>query len=103
MTELNKLLSNKHFWSLVLVILLGFCLITEYKKPTPIIINKPIKSYSNLKATPKNGISQKPKNTTTLEQDMVNKMITTSKMNHPKVTPSYHPLLPNSAGASLVD
>ena len=33
MTELNKLLSNKHFWSLVLATILGFCLITEYKKP----------------------------------------------------------------------
>ncbi len=103
MTELNKLLSNKHFWSLVLALILGYCLITEYKKPTPIIINKPIKNYSNVKSTCKNTVSKEPKNTTTLEQEMVNKMVTTSQMNHKKVTPSYHPLLPNSAGASLVD
>ena len=107
MTEFNKLLSNKYFWSLVLAFVFGYCLmeliIMEYSKSSPSNLNNSVRHYNNLKPTTKKAISKNIKEENTLEQDMVNKMIATSKLNHPQVTPRYHPLLPNSAGSSLVD
>lgn len=103
MTSLNKLLANKYFWSLVLAALLGYFLIMEYTKPDLHNLNKTVNYYNNSIPMSETVISEKLKDPNTLEQEMINNMVTTTKTNHPQLTPRYHPLLPNSAGSSLVE
>ena len=103
MTGLNKYLFNKHFWSLVLAILLVVCLAMEYRKPNLRNLNKNVRYYNNEQPTSASVISERLKDPNTLEQEMINMMITTANVDHPKLTPRYHPLLPNSAGATLVE
>jgi len=103
MTSLDKLLSNKYFWSFGLALVLAICLMMEYRKPNLRNLNKNVKYYDNLTPTSEVVISDKLKDQNTLEQEMVNYMIETTKQEHPQLTPRYHPLLPNSAGASLVE
>ena len=105
MTEFNKLISNKYLWSLVLATLLGYCLIMEYSKPTlhNHNHNQNVRYYDSVKPTSKVVISDKLQDPNTLEQEMVNTMKATTSTYQPQLTPRYRPLLPNSAGASLVD
>ena len=103
MTSLKKLLANKHFWSLLLAVLFGYFLIMEYTKPNLRKLDRNAKYYNNSIPTSEVVISEKLKDPNTLEQEMVNNMIDTTKVNQPQLTPRYHPLLPNSVGSSLVD
>ena len=103
MTGLQKLLSNKYLCSLVLVGFLVLCLVTEYSNPNLRNLNKNVKYYNNLNSTPNVVISDRLKDPNTLEQEMVNNMIQTTKIDAPRLSPRYHPLLPNSAGASIVE
>ena len=103
MTGLNKLLLNKHFWSFVLLTILVVCLFLNYLKPNLRNLNRSANYYNSSNVNSNVVISDRLKDPNTLEQEMVNKMITNTKMDHPKLTPRYHPLLPNSAGATLVE
>jgi len=103
MSGIDKFFSNKYFWSLVLAIILVICLIMEYQKPNLHNLNKNVRYYDNQEPTSKVIISEKLKDPNTLEQEMVNNMNEENKKDHPKLSPRYHPLLPNSAGASLVE
>ena len=102
MTRVTNYLSNKYFWLSVLVTILVACLIVEYAASSPRNL-KNINYYNNSQPSPNAVISEKLKDPNTLEQEMVNTMHATTNINQPRLSPRYRPLLPNSAGASLVD
>ena len=103
MNVLNNLISSKYFFSVLLGIVLLVYIISQSLQPNLHNLNKNDVYYNNLKPTSEVVISNRLKDSDTLEEDIVNNMAVSIKEEHPRVTPRYHPLLPNSAGASLVE
>jgi hypothetical protein len=75
----------------------------EYSKPNLHNLNKKANYYRSSPSPSRPVISKKLKQENTLEQDMVNKMLAKTNVESRKLSPRYQPLLPNSAGASLVE
>ena len=96
-------LLNNHIFSIILGTILLIYLFTEAYESHGQYLNKKINYYNNFKPTSEVVISQKLKNSNTLEQDMVDNMMTATVSDHPRLTPRYQPLLPNAAGAALVE
>ena len=103
MVSLNKLLSNKYFWSFVLAAILVICLVMEYTKPNLHNLNRDATYYDESELSSDVVISNKLKRSDTLEQDVVDDMVSSTQMDYPRSSPRYHPLLPNAAGSTLVE
>lgn len=100
---LNKLLSNKYFCSFVLAAILVIYLVMEYTKPRLQKFDREATYYDGSELSSDDVISDKLKKSDTLEQDMVEKMVSSTQIDYPRSSPRYHPLLPNAAGSTLVE
>ena len=95
--------NNCLFVVLLSVVLLVY-LFSEYFKTNLIWYKYCSMIIHNLKQeSTDNVISERLKDPNTLEQEMVDNMYETTSSEHPRLTPRYQPLLPNMAGASLVE
>ena len=103
MSTLDKYLSNKHFWAFALGSILIICLILEFSGSKSKKVSKNTLYYNNSQPTSKHIISDRLKDPNTLEQEMVNHMISSSKIDYPSNTARYQPLLPNLETSTLVN
>ena len=103
MSVLNNLISSNYFFSVLLGIVLLVYIISQLLQPNLHTLNKNDIYYDNLKSTSNIVISERLKDLNTLEEDMVNNMVGACKIDHPRYTPRFQPVLPNSAAACLVE
>lgn len=96
-------LLNNHIFTIILGTILLIYLFTESSVPKGHYNYDNINYYNNLDNTSKAVISEKLKNSNTLEQEMVYNMMESTVSEHPRLSPRYHPLLPNVAGAAMVE
>ncbi len=78
-------------------------IIRKSLKPNLNKINKNIKYYEKTNSNSNVILSNKLKDSNTLEQEIVNRMVTVVRNDTPRQTPRYQPLLANSAGSSQVE
>jgi len=88
----------------IIFALVAFDVIKKSLKPNLNDVDKNIQYYNNnILSNTEIVLSDKLKNSNTLEQDMVSKMSTVSGNNPPGQTPRYQPLLADSAGSSQIE
>ena len=95
-------LFNNHLVAVLLSVILLVYLFSEYSNPNLHNINT-IQDYTNSIQGSNNVISERLKDPNTLEQEMIDNMYQTTSSEHPRLSPRYQPLLPNMAGASIIE
>lgn len=98
-----SLFMNVNIFIAILFALVAFEVIRKSLKPNLSNIDKTIQYYNNTESNADVVISDKLKVLNTLEQNMVANMEAVSGNNHLSQTPTYQPLLAESAGSSQLE
>ena len=97
------LFNNVNIYVAIIFVIVAFEIINKSLTPNPSNINKDVRYYSNTKSNTNVILSDKLKDSNTLEQEIVDKMVTITKQNTPGQSPRYQPLLADSAGSSKIE
>ena len=93
---------NLNVYVAIIFLIVAYEVIRKSMKQNPKNINKKVRFYGNSQSN-STVISEKLKESNTLEQEMVSKMVPTIKRDEPNPTPRYQALLPDLTGTAPID
>lgn len=93
---------NVNVYLAIIFLIVAYEVIRKSMKQNPKNINKKVRFYGNSESN-STVISEKLKESNTLEEEMVNKMVPLIKRDPPNPTPRYQALLPDLTGTAPID